>query len=69
MALSCHNEYMLGRKYLVAPVLEAHTEGRKVYLPRGMWKHFFTGEVFIGGMAYELPCPLDQALVFEKMEA
>ena len=69
MALSCHDEYMLGRKYLVAPVLEARAAGRKVYLPRGRWKHFFTGEVFIGGMAYELPCPLDQALVFDKMEA
>ncbi len=68
-ALSCHDEYMLGRKYLVAPVLEARAEGRRVYLPQGMWKHFFTGELFAGGATYKLSCPLDQALVFEKMEA
>ena len=68
-ALSCHDEYMLGRKYLVAPVVEANVVGRRVYLPKGMWRHFFTGEVFTGGAAYELSCPLDQVLVFEKMEA
>ena len=67
-ALSCHDAYMLGRKYLVAPVVEAQAVGRTVYLPKGMWKHFFTGEVFAGGTAYALPCPLDQALVFEKLE-
>lgn len=67
-ALSCDDEYMLGRRYLVAPVTEQGATGRRVYLPRGQWRHFFTGEMLAGG-EYSLPCPLDQALVFERVEA
>ncbi|MGN1018843.1 MAG: TIM-barrel domain-containing protein [Aristaeellaceae bacterium] len=67
-ALACDDEYMLGRRYLVAPVTEPGAAGRRVYLPRGQWRHFFTGETLAGG-EYDLPCPLDQALVFERVEA
>lgn len=67
-ALSCGDEYMLGRRYLVAPVVEKGAAGRRVYLPEGRWRHFFTGEEFAGG-EYDLPCPLDTALVFERLEA
>lgn len=66
--LSCGDEYMLGRRYLVAPVVEKGAKGRRVYLPQGQWRHFFTGEKFAGG-EYDLPCPLDTALVFERLEA
>lgn len=68
-ALSCHDEYMLGRKYLVAPICEQGASGRTVYLPQGRWKHFFTGGMYAGNASYEIDCPLDQALVFEKLEA
>ncbi|MGN0972456.1 MAG: TIM-barrel domain-containing protein, partial [Aristaeellaceae bacterium] len=67
-ALACDDEYMLGRRILVAPVTEQGAMGRRVYLPRGQWRHFFTGELLAGG-EYDLPCPLDQALVFERVEA
>ena len=65
-ALDCHNQYMLGRRYLVAPVVKAGAIGRRVYLPEGQWRNFFTGEVLPGG-DHELPCPLDQAIVLEKI--
>lgn len=67
-ALSCGDEYMLGRRYLVAPILEKGATGRRVYLPEGTWRHFFTGEAFTGG-EYDISCPLNQALVFERLEA
>ena len=67
-ALACDDEYMLGRRYLVAPVTEQGAAGRRVYLPRGQWRHLFTGETLSAG-EYDLPCPLDQALVFERVEA
>ena len=59
---------MLGRRYLVAPVVEKGAHGRGVYLPEGRWRHFFTGEELTGG-EYDLPCSLDTALVFERLEA
>ncbi len=66
-ALCCNDEYMLGRRWLVAPIVEKGAASRKVYLPKGLWKHFFTGEIIDGG-SYEMSCPLDEILAFERME-
>ena len=66
-ALSCHDVYMLGRRLLIAPITEQGASGRDVYLPQGRWRHCFTGEVFQGGTSRAFPCPLDQALVFERL--
>ena len=68
-ALSCPDEYMFGRRYLVAPVTEKGAEGRNVYLPEGEWKHFFTGEHVQGPGQVYIPCPLDQIPVFERIES
>ena len=67
-ALACGDEYLLGRRLLVAPIVQPGAEGRKVYLPKGRWKHFFTGKVYEGGRTVELSCPLNEALVFEREE-
>lgn len=61
-----HDEFMLGRKYLVAPITEEGAKGRRVYLPNGVWKHFFTGEIYPAGDHY-IPCPIEQAIVFESV--
>lgn len=67
-ALACHDEYMLGRQLLVAPVIAADAGGRSVYLPDGQWQHYFTDERYVGGRTYDLHCPLDRALVFKRWE-
>ena len=59
---------MRGRKLRVAPSVQPGAEGRKVYLPKGRWKHFFTGRVYEGGQTVELACPLNEALVLEREE-
>ena len=46
--LNCDDEYMFGEDYLVAPFMEENQSSRDVYLPEGIWKDFFTGEVFTG---------------------
>ena len=48
-AVSCSDEYMFGGALLVAPVLSAGEESRRVYLPAGEWYDFFTGERLEGG--------------------
>ena len=68
LALACGDEYLLGRRLLVAPIVQPGAEGRRVYLPQGRWKHFFTGRVYEGGRTVELSCPLNEALVFEREE-
>ena len=67
-ALGCNDEYMLGRRYLVAPVVQKGARGRAVYLPQGKWRHFFTNEIVAGGIAREFDCALTEALVFERLE-
>lgn len=58
--------YMLGRRYLVAPIVREGQTGRTVYLPKGRWRHFFTGEWFAGGREIQVDCPLEQIPVFER---
>src|SRR5262249_10380256 len=48
-AVARGDEYLWGRDILVAPVVEKGASSRKVYLPRGAWFDFWTGERVEGG--------------------
>jgi alpha-glucosidase (family GH31 glycosyl hydrolase) len=48
-AVACADQYLLGRNLLVAPVVEQGAASRRVYLPRGDWYDFWTGESQAGG--------------------
>ena len=60
------DEYMLGRSLLVAPVLVPGAKGRSVYLPRGRWRALFDGRLYEGKTEIDVPCSLEQAIVFER---
>lgn len=42
------DQYLYGRDILVAPVLKANSESRKVYLPEGEWIEYETKKVYKG---------------------
>ncbi len=44
------DEYLWGPNILVAPVTEKGAASRRVYLPRGSWYDFWTGERLEGGI-------------------
>jgi alpha-glucosidase/alpha-D-xyloside xylohydrolase len=48
-AVARGDEYLWGRDVLVAPVVEAGVTERRLYLPRGAWHDFWTGERLEGG--------------------
>lgn len=48
-AVACDNQYMWGSSLLVAPVVEKSATTRTVYLPRGDWYDFWTGQRIEGG--------------------
>ena len=48
-AVKRSDEFLWGRDILVAPVLEKGAMERKLYLPRGQWFDWWTGEVYQGG--------------------
>jgi hypothetical protein len=53
------DQYLLGDRLLVAPVLEEGARSRRVYLPPGTWVEPFTGEVAHGGGFRTVDAPLD----------
>lgn len=61
-----HDEYMLGRELLVAPMVRPGETGRAVYLPQGQWRNYFTGETHAGPCEVWAECPLDRIPVFQK---
>ena len=61
---TCIDQYMLGDKYLVAPVMD-DTFSRTVTLPKGKWQDEY-GKVYRGGKTYTLDVPLDRLPYFTK---
>jgi alpha-glucosidase (family GH31 glycosyl hydrolase) len=53
------DEYLFGPSILVAPVTEKGATSRRLYLPRGRWYDFWSGEANDGGR--ELDRPVDLA--------
>jgi alpha-glucosidase (family GH31 glycosyl hydrolase) len=49
LAVARGDEYLWGRDLLVAPVVEPGAKSRQLYLPRGIWYDFWTGQPVEGG--------------------
>ena len=60
--------FMLGPKYLAAPVLEDGARVRTVHLPRtdGGWTHYYSGAKYAGGANVTVPAPLDELPLFVR---
>jgi alpha-D-xyloside xylohydrolase len=57
---TAEHQYLLGDNLLVAPVIEQGAVTRKLYVPRGEWVNYWTGERYTGGADITVPAPLDQ---------
>ena len=58
----CSDQYMLGERYLVAPMLIPGTR-RDVTLPAGLWQDE-TGRQYEGGQTYSIDVPLERIPMF-----
>jgi len=64
------DQYLFGADLLVAPVLEADTHARNVYLPTGAtWRDAWTDQVFSGGQWLSVQTPLDRIPLFLRDSA
>jgi len=61
-----NDQFMLGDKYLVAPVIEKGAISRLVALPTGKWKSD-TGQIFKGGQTIQIDVPLSRLPYFERI--
>ncbi|HEY2516033.1 MAG TPA: glycoside hydrolase family 31 protein [Polyangiaceae bacterium] len=58
--------YLFGEALLVAPVLSPGQTARHVYLPRGTWVDWYTGERLEGGQFITANAPLDRIPLFAR---
>ena len=62
----CRDQFMLGDRYLVAPMTHSGVE-RSVVLPRGTWRDEL-GKKYRGGKTYTISVPLSRLPYFEKIK-
>lgn len=60
------DQFMLGDKYLVAPVVDNRLE-REVQLPKGTWRDE-QGKKYKGGKTYKIAVPLERLPYFERIK-
>ena len=66
---TAQDQFLLGDRFLVAPVLAKGATSRDVYLPAGTWKDFWTGRLYAGRQILkDFPAPLDTLPVFVSVE-
>ena len=64
--VDCTDQFMLGTKYLVAPMVTKGTE-RTVKLPKGKWKDD-EGEIIRGPKVIDIKVPLNRLPYYEKLK-
>ena len=61
-----HDQYMLGRDLLVAPIVDEGATSREIYLPTGKWHDLFLGGTISGSQTIEYSCPIERIPVFVR---
>jgi len=64
--LNVGDQFLFGPSLLVNPVTEPGATTRHVYLPKGKWYNFWTGESLEGGRAIDTPAPLAEMPLFVR---
>ena len=60
------DEFVFGEHILVCPILEPNSVGRRMYVPRGNWYNYWTGEFIEGQREAWIACEYDQIPIFVK---
>ena len=63
------DQFLLGDRFLVAPVLTKGATARDVYLPAGLWKDFWSEKIYEGGQTLTAyPAPLEKLPIFIALD-
>lgn len=68
-AVARGDEYLWGRDILVAPVVEQGATSRELYLPRGTWYDFWSGDRVEGGRSLTRPVDLETLPLYVRAGA
>lgn len=64
-----HDQFLIGRDVLVAPVLRPAANHRAVYFPEGEWIDYWSGRLITGGGHQLIEAPLDTLPLFIRRGA
>jgi sulfoquinovosidase len=62
------DQFLYGEDMMVAPVIEAGAEMRKVYLPQSEWRHVWSGQHYGPGW-HHIPAPMGEPPVFYRPQS
>lgn len=65
-AKNCNDEFMVGDRMLVAPVVNQGADRRMVYLPEGEWYDYWTKEKLVGPVWFIREAPIDVCPIYVK---
>ena len=68
-AVAVGDQFLLGPDMLIAPIVKQGATARAVYLPRGDWFNFWSGEKFTGGEPVLVRAPLETVPLFIRAGA
>ncbi len=69
VALTSDDQFMLGGRFMAAPVVRMGQRARDVYLPAGRWRDNWTGEEHEGPrLLAGVPAPLEIMPLYERVE-
>ena len=60
------DEFIFGEQILVCPIQEPNAKGRRMYIPRGRWHNYWTGEIVEGGAEKWIAADIDKIPLFIK---
>jgi alpha-glucosidase (family GH31 glycosyl hydrolase) len=69
MTYEISTQFMLGDRFLAAPVLKKGASSRDIYLPQGTWVDFWSGKIYAGSQTLkDYPAPLEVLPMFICLE-
>ncbi len=60
------DEFIFGEHFLVCPIQEPNAKGRRMYIPKGKWHNYWTGEIVEGGSEKWVVADIDKIPIFIK---
>ncbi|MGX1900503.1 glycoside hydrolase family 31 protein [Thermolongibacillus altinsuensis] len=60
------DQFMIGHNVIIAPILRPNTTHRVVYLPKGTWVDYWSGEVLEGEKYHLIEAPLEKLPIYIK---
>jgi alpha-glucosidase len=65
-AIQREREFIFGNQLLISPIIKKGKTSQKLYLPKGLWYHYWTAATFEGGQKVKVKAPLTQIPIFIK---